>query len=424
MIAQNLADTLNVFDPGPLEGSELDTYYVERPMSQLNEMRVYLEDIRNPIKVLFTGHRGSGKSTELNKLAALLPTRFFIVRFSAVEVINAADLTYVDVILAMALRLFRQATDAKILSSRRRELIGNTLLEDVFRWFSQEIVAEQVSQPVPETELSASVNLAMVKLEGRISREAPTRRVVRERVERRLSELLDRMNEVLDDITRNARRRILIIVEDIDKLDLATARELFQDHAISLTTPRAHIIYTFPIALRNMNDFPQIRNNFAQRFVLPNIRIHHRDGSVDGDGRGLLRKLVRQRMDPSLIEPEALDLAVEMSGGLPRTLVLLIRGAAASARSQGLDRITKPNMARAISELRDDYQAVLTPEHYTTLHRYRRQPLMNEDAVREVLHNLSLLEYANDERWCDVHPIAEQLLQRALESQGSGDGNV
>ena len=115
MIAQNLADTLNVFDPGPLEGSELDTYYVERPMSQLNEMRVY--------------------------------------------------------------------------------------------------------------------------------------------VERRLSELLDRMNEVLDDITRNARRRILIIVEDIDKLDLATARELFQDHAISLTTPRAHIIYTFPIALRNMNDF-------------------------------------------------------------------------------------------------------------------------------------------------------------------------
>ncbi|QLQ05950.1 MAG: hypothetical protein HZY76_07705 [Anaerolineae bacterium] len=42
----------------------------------------------------------------------------------------------------------------------------------------------------------------------------------------------------------------------------------------------------------------------------------------------------------------------------------------------------------------------------------------------EVLHNLSLLEYANDERWCDVHPIAEQLLQRALESQGSGDGNV
>ena len=250
MIAQNLADTLNVFDPGPLEGSELDTYYVERPMSQLNEMRVYLEDIRNPIKVLFTGHRGSGKSTELNKLAALLPTRFFIVRFSAVEVINAADLTYVDVILAMALRLFRQATDAKILSSRRRELIGNTLLEDVFRWFSQEIVAEQVSQPVPETELSASVNLAMVKLEGRISREAPTRRVVRERVERRLSELLDRMNEVLDDITRNARRRILIIVEDIDKLDLATARELFQDHAISLTTPRAHIIYTFPIVSR------------------------------------------------------------------------------------------------------------------------------------------------------------------------------
>jgi hypothetical protein len=30
--------------------------------------------------------------------------------------------------------------------------------------------------------------------------------------------------------------------------------------------------------------------------------------------------------------------------------------------------------------------------------------------VREVLHNLSLLEYANDERWCDVHPIVMPLL--------------
>ena len=42
-----------------------------------------------------------------------------------------------------------------------------------------------------------------------------------------------------------------------------------------------------------------------------------------------------------------------------------------------------------------------------------------------VFQNRSLpVKYANDERWCDVHPIAEQLLQRALESQGSGDGNV
>lgn len=423
-IAQNLADALNVFDPGPLEGSQLAAFYVDRPMSQLNEMRVYLEDIRSPIKVLFTGHIGSGKSTELNKLSTLLQGRFFIVHFSAVQVIAAADLTYVDILLAMALRLFQQATDAKILLRKRRELVGDTLLQDVYRWFTQEIVAEKVSEPIPDTELSASFNLAVFKLEGRISREAPTRRIVRERVEHRLSELLDRMNEVLDEITRNTGKRVLIIVEAIDKLDLATARELFQDHAISLTTPRAHIIYTFPIALRNMNDFPQIRNNFAQRFILPNIRIDHRDGTPDGIGRDLLRELVRRRMDLSLIDAAALDLAVDMSGGLPRTLVLLIRSAAASARSQGLESIALPNMEKAITELRNDYQGVLTPEHYVTLHRYRKQALMNEDAVRDVLHNLSLLEYANDERWCDVHPIVEQLLRRTMDAQGSGDGDT
>ena len=49
--------------------------------------------------------------------------------------------------------------------------------------------------------------------------------------------------------------------------------------------------------------------------------------------------------------------------------------------------------------------------HYVTLRDYhQRKWLENEDAVREVLHNLSLLEYANDERWCDVHPIVLPLL--------------
>jgi hypothetical protein len=62
------------------------------------------------VKVLFSGHRGSGKSTELMRLAEDLQNEFFVVPFSA-RSLNLADLSYVDIMLACAAALFREATD-------------------------------------------------------------------------------------------------------------------------------------------------------------------------------------------------------------------------------------------------------------------------------------------------------------------------
>ncbi|MEW5767549.1 MAG: hypothetical protein AB1797_07965 [bacterium] len=66
MIAQTLKQAMQVFDPNkPLESDE---YYVLREHNPLKKMEVYL--LNNPgfQKILFSGHRGSGKSTELNRL--------------------------------------------------------------------------------------------------------------------------------------------------------------------------------------------------------------------------------------------------------------------------------------------------------------------------------------------------------------------
>jgi hypothetical protein len=414
MVAKTLSEVLNVFDPQrPLQGAELEEYYVARPMSQLELMRVFLEDKRDPVKVLFTGHRGSGKSTELNKLATMLEDKFFIVRFSILRTLNPQDMTYVDLLLALATSLFKQATDANVLKRRTKGLVGDELLKDVYRWFTQEVIEEKFFEPKAEASAAASLNLLAVKLEGKIGAEASTRRTVRERVEPRLAELLERVNYVLDDVRRNARRRPLIIVEDTDKLDLTRARDLFLEHATSLAVPKAHIVYTFPVALRHLTDFPQIRNNFAQRFILPNIRLHRQDGTTDEVGEAMLRRIAINRMDASLILSDALNLAVAMSGGLPLTLVQLIQSAANLALSRGQKVIDESSVQAAITEIRNDYQALLEPRHYQTLRRYHQSKwLVNEDEVREVLHNLSLLEYANDERWCDVHPIVLPLLER------------
>lgn len=414
MIAKNLSEVMNLFAPNePLQGRALTEFYVARPKGQIEPMRIFLEDHAEPVKILFTGHRGSGKSTELNKLASLMGSKFLAVQFSVRRVLDPLNVTYTDLLLSMAVRLFREVTDQRILNRRRRALVGDGLLDDVYRWFTQEIILEKIVEPKADAGLSANVNLLFVKLEGKVSTEAVTRRTIRERIEHRVSELVAKMDRVVAEVQRNSGRRVLIIVEDIDKLDLEAAKTLFLRHAVSLNAPQAHIIYTFPVALRNDNDWTHIKNSFSNRFVLPNIRLRNFEGAPNAGGIAVMRDMVLNRMDASLILSDALDLAVAMSGGLPFTLMELIQNAALSARIQKKSVIDLESVEEAVTEIRSDFQGMLEPAHYLTLRQYRQTRwLENEEAVREVLHNLSLLEYANDRRWCDVHPIVVPLLDQ------------
>jgi tetratricopeptide (TPR) repeat protein len=83
-------------------------------MSPLEDLSILLQDTTDPQKVLFTGHRGSGKSTELAKLTQGLREQFFIIHYSIKSILNLFDLNYVDVVLSLGLELIREATAQKV----------------------------------------------------------------------------------------------------------------------------------------------------------------------------------------------------------------------------------------------------------------------------------------------------------------------
>ena len=78
-------------------------------MSPLEDLSILLQDTTDPQKILFSGHRGSGKSTELAKLTMELQDQFFIIHYSVKNILNLLDLTYEDVVLSIGLELFREA---------------------------------------------------------------------------------------------------------------------------------------------------------------------------------------------------------------------------------------------------------------------------------------------------------------------------
>ncbi len=96
MKARTLREALNIFDPErPLQSEEeLRDYFVERPESPIEELRILLENTAQPVRILFTGHRGSGKSTELAKLSSLLQDQLFIVRYSVKNTLDLSVLEY------------------------------------------------------------------------------------------------------------------------------------------------------------------------------------------------------------------------------------------------------------------------------------------------------------------------------------------
>ncbi len=225
--------------------------------------------------------------------------------------------------------------------------------------------------------------------------------------------LLERFDLIIGEIERLTKKRVLIIVEDLDKADLASAREIFCGHSMSLTQPRCRIIYTFPIALRHDNDFINICHNFDEPYVLPNFKVANQDGSPDDPGKTELTQIILHRAEAKLFTDKAIQLLVSFCGGLPRELVTLARRSCLIALQKNVPQINETIVVQAGNRLCNDYQVLLTSSQVDILKKvHQTKQVENDKPHRALLHNLRLLEYRNQDVWYDVHPIVLALLNK------------
>jgi energy-coupling factor transporter ATP-binding protein EcfA2 len=416
MKAQTLPEVVRFFDPmHSLSGQGLKDWYIDRPGDPLRRMKIYLQGLglnNEPTRILFSGHVGSGKSTALNKLAGELKQQFLIVPFDVRQAGGIADLNYVDVVLGIATSLFKRATEPDVLDKAPAQIAAD-FWADLTGFIEEVIVgpAHFRTSP-PQVEASARVNFLAVEFQTKFASEASTRDAVREAVEGRLSELYDRINMVADRVGVSYKRPVLFFVEGTDKADIARARDIFVNHTYALTAFRASVVYTFPITLRySAADFNQIKDYF-ETFVLPNLKIADRDGTRNDEGRQCLSAALMARMEEPLVDPAARDRIIQSSGGLMRSLVRLTQRSAVNAIAGGKDAITTEAAESAIEEERADFVAGLSRDDYPVLYARHQDKMLSGDAdVLRLLETRALLEYANGEPWCDVHPVALELVE-------------
>ena len=361
--------------------------------------------ITYPQKFLFTGHRGNGKSTELARLESELQDQFFVVRYSLKNVLDFYDLSYVDVLLSLALQLAESVSNNIKLSKSTRDILEHL-------WsFGQDIErqTETGSTRGGQAELGfGEVVSTFMQLRVRIRSEHATREVLREKVRHRISDLLKGLDILAKDISEKTGKKVLCIVEDLDKIELDEAKKIFYDHGKSISAPELAIIYTFPIALSHSDEFMQVLNFFSDNYVLPNFK------TTDEMGREGLQNLLFNRVEASLFDEEAISLLVKYSGGVPRQLITLARVACLEATDAEETTVTKEHVQEAVSIERQNFARSLQSEERLVLLRRVRSEKKIDQALeyQKLLQNLSILEYSNHNIWYDVNPLVDDLLER------------
>jgi hypothetical protein len=171
-----------------------------------------------PLHVLFAGHRGGGKSTELLRLKYALEhppkgeDRYFVVYFEAdSEDVDVNDVDYPDVLLAV----IRQV--GRALRERVQEELQPTWLsrfiDDLQRFLGTEVEFQKL-------ELDAKI----AKFTAAIKSSPDVRVEIRKALEPNVSNLLEAGNNLLDEASIRLKARgfrdLVLIVDNLDRVVL------------------------------------------------------------------------------------------------------------------------------------------------------------------------------------------------------------
>lgn len=420
MKATNLDQAVTFFDPlQALSGQHLQDWFVERMGTPRRRLAKFLGRPGAP-KVLLVGHRGAGKSTELNKLAEEMKDTFHTIGFDALAVTGRSNMRYEDLMLALSTQITRRCIDEGLIDRPANDLLrgGWQALAD---WWREKVAGFGLGAP-RDIKTMASLSTLLGDIELGVSQSAFTREQLNAFVDREMPELVRRLNWVIDQTEKHLNpKRLLLVVEGLDKVDLEAARHIFRDHAPTITGLNAAMIYTFPLALRYSEDYQNVQLYFNQHVLLPNLSSRERDGAEDPRGRQDMESIVLNRLVSELITSEALEQLIIACGGIVVGLVKLVRQAALFALERDDNQtqvIALVDTQGAIKELRRELAANLSLDEWRLLKkRHNDRLLTNEPEIERLLQKGALIEYPNDPFWCDAHPVLWSLLDHYAEDE-------
>ncbi len=439
----------------PLEpGSELYQPVYEMPGSDdpVKRLKKGIEFSEVESVQMFSGFRGSGKTTELKRLKKQLEDEdYFVIYGDALKYLNPAEpVEITDLLIVLAGAFSDALTEAR----------SDIHIEKESYWVRLRNYLTDTNIEISEVNLKTEADSIAKELIGGIKagvdvklalHTSPSfRQNLQKFMANRISELKGQVDKFVEDGVKAIRRsygeqkQIVFIFDSLEQLRGSLANEkavidsvmrLFANYSNLLELPYVHCVYTVPPWLKFA--MPGATNTV----MLPSLRQWNNDDarSLYLTGWDALRNLLKRRVGVANCDhvfglPDAqghhaaADRLIGLCGGHFRDLLLLVRECVLRAENLPMDeRYINAAIINARSQL-----LPLSIESVRWLHRIEqtRTPALPDDSPESVsrmtrfIDTHLVLYLTNGEEWYDVHPLIRNEIGTMIARHGLTDESV
>jgi hypothetical protein len=373
------------------------------------EKRIRIADGKQYVRELVTGHAGSGKSTELLRLAARLrmpvdTKSFHVVYLDAFEYLSQWGIRLPHIIIALLAALANQEREdlkdtrsAKTLVERLKGMVANVSKD----------LAKQI-----DTLAQIPLLTAMLRTSQEFSAK------FRDQAVTQIQDLLRLMNDLVAEVVKELNVDVVFIIDNLEKIPeqpadgYASLHEALFVRDLPLLDIHAHLVLTHPISLNYSNaELPRAFPS-AGKTTLPmvGVRLPPEAQPRGDDPRGIaaLRHLLLRRVKPEVFaSDDAIEHLIRLSGGCVRDLMRFVGELPIVAEPP----FTRDHVDLAVQDFKNDYEKILLGKPYVRfLPTIEKSGVISDeleqDWKREILLGLVVLEY-DTRTWFDVHPLAK-----------------
>lgn len=383
---------------------------------------------------LFSGFRGTGKSTELRRLRRRLrEAGFLVVLIDIEDYVNlSVPIDVSDFLMAVA-GTFSDALKAP-------ELLGEDASKASY-WERLAKFLKRTRIEFEELSFEGGVAGTSVALKAALKSDPDFKQRLQERMAGHLGALVQDVGEFLRDVVRRLKERhgdgkeAVLLIDSLERLrgTSTNAEEvhqsvetLFAGHADKLHLPHLHVVYTVPPYLKVR--YPNLGGLFKPGglLILPAVKVRDEKGAEYRPGFDAIERIVsgRGKWRRLLGEREALDRIIRLSGGHLRDLLRLL---AEVIRRAGDLPVPAEVIDAAVDQVRNEFLPIASKDG-AWLGRVART---HDPSLEDVAHLPHLarffdthmvLCYRNGREWYDVHPLIADVVGSEGEARPKADG--
>ena len=417
--ANQISEIINAFSPDPLKIDQMDRFYCSDTMeyrmsdkynSPMEDIFDICQEDRVNNAFLLLGHKGCGKSTELNRLSAKFHENGYMVKTIVCSLdLDLVNIVYSDIFILMGEALLKIAEECGC-------KISKDILSDIMNFWDEGtkiITSQELETASLETGISVETpgiltNILNVfaKIKADLKYNEETRLEYRKKISVRSSEWVKLLSNVSDEIKRETGGKApIIIFEDLDKLNSDAAWRVFYNYTAILSSMPFPVIYTFPIGLSYDTKFSAMYDFEIK--TLPMIKIETIGGEPFDNGINVIKEIVEKRSRLSLFEEDVLKQLILYTGGSLRDLFHAINTSAKRAERRKSATISMEDAERALEELKTSLTRRIENKDYNFLlniHKGNKEMIEDKEMLLKMLQASVVLEY-NGKRWHNVHPL-------------------